>query len=185
MLDRWPTILMGDLNINGLRWKPRLPDSGELTEYANAMAELGNTCAQCQTAACFSTCEPFPVDAFRRYSGKWTFDAAGTRQASTYNCGGQTIAPCRDLNTGADWSKRMRLDYVLHFGPPQLVPDMAVDVVHAASIDFKDDACGTTYLSDHQGVEATIEIRRTPSLNATLDAPHRRAQPAQGIEISE
>lgn len=185
MLDRWPTILMGDLNVNGLRWQPRHPESNKLTEYAQAMAQLGNTCAQCETAVCFASCTPFPVDTFRRHTGRWSFDAIGTRQASTYNCSGQTIAPCVDLNTSASWDARMRLDYVLHFGPPRLAADMTVDVVHSASRDFKDDVCGTTYLSDHRGVEATLAIRRTPHLNATLDAPTGDDEDSQRIEISK
>jgi endonuclease/exonuclease/phosphatase family metal-dependent hydrolase len=184
MLDRWPTVLMGDLNVNGLRWRPRHPESGDLTEYATAMAQLGNTCAQCETAACFAACRPFPVDAFRRHTGKWSFDAAGTRQASTYNCSGQNMAPCTDLNVGEQWRERMRLDYVLHFGPPALVPDMAVEVLNASSLDFKDNVCGTTYLSDHQGVEATLEIRREPDLNAAFVPPSRAHNPGQQIEIS-
>ncbi len=168
LFERWPTIMMGDLNVDGLRWTPRHPQTDELTEYAESMALLGNTCAGCETAACFAGCHPYPVDTFRRYAGKWSFDAIGTRQASTYICSSQSIAPCSDLNTSANWSERMRLDYVLHFGPPELVPDMDLRVVNSSSLDFQSDACGTSYLSDHRGVEATIEIRRMPAFKVEL-----------------
>lgn len=170
IFERWPTVLMGDLNVNGIRWRPRSPQSDKLTEYAKTMTTLGNTCTKCATAACFARCNPFPVDTYRKHTGRWSFDADGTRQVNTYNCSGQSMLPCTSLNQNEHWQERMRLDYVMHFGPPALVPDMSLEVLDSASVAFKDDSCGTTYLSDHQGVEATIEIRREETnLQVELD----------------
>jgi endonuclease/exonuclease/phosphatase family metal-dependent hydrolase len=174
VFERWPTLLMGDLNVNGLRWRPRDPSTQELTEYARAMGELGNTCAECETASCFAACTPFPVDTFRRHAGPWLFDAPGTRQANTHNCKSQSLAPCNNLNDAENWQSRLRIDYIMHFGAPELLEDMSVQTLNSSSLDFKDNACGTSYLSDHQGIEATIEIRRRPdgrSLNADLSPP--------------
>jgi endonuclease/exonuclease/phosphatase family metal-dependent hydrolase len=162
LFERWPSVLMGDLNVNGLRWGPRDPTSEDLTEYAQAMGALGNTCAECKTASCFAECTPYPVDTFRQHNGRWSFDAIGTRQANTHNCRSQSLAPCTNLNEAEHWRARMRIDYIMHFGAPELVRDMSVEVLNSGSLAFKDDTCDTNYLSDHQGVEATIEIRRAP-----------------------
>src|SRR5690554_7423752 len=48
---RWPTVLMGDLNINGLRWEARHPKDGNLSEYAETMKFLGNTCVSAEADA--------------------------------------------------------------------------------------------------------------------------------------
>lgn len=170
--ERWPTVLMGDINIDGLRWEPRDPSTGELTEYSRMMEFLGNTCVTCETAHCFATCNPIPVDAFRDFSGGWTFDAQGTREANTHNCGGSSMTPCTNLNRSARWRSRMRIDYIMHFGAPKLWPHMSVETVDTTSVAFEDNSCQTTYLSDHQGVEATLRIVSDPELRADSDA-HR------------
>jgi endonuclease/exonuclease/phosphatase family metal-dependent hydrolase len=171
IFEHWPTMLMGDLNINGLRWGPHNPATKELTEYSRAMEELGNTCARCETANCFATCTPLPVDTFRQHNGRWTFDATGTRHANTYNCRSQSLTPCVSATDTDQWESRMRIDYIMHFGSPELLQDMSVQVLDSSSLAFKDDTCGTSYLSDHQGVEATIDIHQTPThrdLNAKV-----------------
>lgn len=168
---RWPTLLMGDLNINGLRYEPRHEGSNELTEYAQAMARLGNSCATCETAACYATCDPFPVDAFKKYMGGWGFEPASTRQVNTHNCLAQVMEPCTSPNDDANWESRSRLDYVMHFGPPKLSPNLKVKVTNAASRPYRDDTCGTNFLSDHKAVEATIEFERDVSLNARMSHP--------------
>ncbi len=171
---RWPTLLMGDLNLNGLRWAPRNPRSGKATEYASIMGLLGNSCVQCHSALCRATCRPFPVDALRKLSGPWTFDARGTRPINTYNCTAQTMQPCLSPNDDTHWRERMRIDYVMHFGPPRLAPDLDVHVVQAHTVPLRNDACGTTYLSDHQAVAATVHIGRDADLNASLNPSSAR-----------
>jgi endonuclease/exonuclease/phosphatase family metal-dependent hydrolase len=166
---RWPTLLMGDLNINGLRWSARDPKSGELSEYAATMNFLGNSCQQCADAACLAECARFPVDAFRRIHGPWQFDAEATRAANTYNCVDERMLPCVSPNSPEHWGRRLRLDYILHFGAPRLAPELQVRVLGADTVSFADDACSTTYLSDHKAVAATIAIGEKPRVNAQLD----------------
>lgn len=162
--QRWPTLLMGDLNLDGLRWSGRDPATDKLTEYARTMSLLGNNCAQCDTAGCLDACNPFPVDAFRRSRGRWRFDPMGTDAANTYNCTGQTLTPCDSPNDRMRWRDRMRIDYVMHFGPPTLAPKLQVRVAESSTVAFKSNACGTTYLSDHSGVQATVDISRGAAL---------------------
>ncbi len=173
---RWPTLLMGDLNINGLRYEPRYKTSDELTEYAQSMALLGNSCATCETAACYARCNPVPVDAFRKQMGAWSFEAEATRHVNTHNCLGQVMEPCTSPNDDANWQTRSRLDYVMHFGPPKLSPNLKVRVTDAASRPYRDDTCGTNFLSDHKAVEATIEFERDISLNARMSPPDTKVR---------
>ncbi|MFW6057508.1 MAG: sphingomyelin phosphodiesterase [Persicimonas sp.] len=168
---RWPTLLMGDLNINGMRYEPRYEATNELTEYAQSMALLGNSCAACETAACYASCNPVPVDAFRKQIGAWSFEAETTRHVNTHNCLGQVMEPCTSPNDDANWETRSRLDYVMHFGSPKLSPQLDVRVAGASAQPYRDNACGTNFLSDHKAVEATIEFRRDVSLNAQMSAP--------------
>ena len=177
LFDRWPTLLMGDLNVNGIRFGPVDPATGRSTEYARTMSFLGNTCVSCQTAQCFADCRSQPVDTFRRDQGFWSFTAAGTRPVNTHNCSAQSMRPCRSPNAPMNWQHRTRLDYVLHFGAPRLMPDLMVDVLEANNVAFPSDACGTTYLSDHQGVEATLEFRRHSDLTVELSPTSKDAHP--------
>ncbi|MFW5967095.1 MAG: endonuclease/exonuclease/phosphatase family protein, partial [Persicimonas sp.] len=86
--DDWPTILTGDLNINGLRVDTDSDRTSSSNEYTDAMARLGNTCARCESARCFATCDAYPVDTFRDHHGPWSHDAQNTVEPNTYNCTG-------------------------------------------------------------------------------------------------
>jgi hypothetical protein len=114
-------------------------------------------------------CARFPVDAFRRIHGPWQFDAEATRAANTYNCLDERMLPCVSPNSPEHWATRLRLDYILHFGAPRLAPELQVRVLGADTLSFADDACSTTYLSDHKAVAATIAIGEKSRVNAQLD----------------
>jgi endonuclease/exonuclease/phosphatase family metal-dependent hydrolase len=168
---RWPTLFVGDLNVDGLRWEPYDSDDGQLTEYAQAKSLLGDTCIACQTTSCFASCDPYPIDTFRQQNGPWSDDAEGTASANTHNCLRETLEPCRSPNADELWRRRSRFDYIFHFGPPPLRDDLEINVLQAASRPFDGKACGTDYLSDHKGVEATLEFRRNSDLNVEMSSP--------------
>lgn len=170
LTDTWPTVLLGDLNIDGVRWHGRKEASGEPTEFGRAMQLLGNTCASCESKECYDTCNPYPTDAFRSQHGPWPYDPEHTGEVNTHNCVAESLKPCRSPNNPERWKERSRIDYILHFGAPEAMPDTQIDVVDAQSRPYEDDTCDTTYLSDHKGVEATFEITSDPAFNAENDA---------------
>lgn len=161
-ISRWPTLLMGDLNINGLRWAVRPPDTDKLTEYARAMALLGNTCQACEDEQCRATCNPHPSDTFRAQHGPWPFDAPGTRAANTYLCLYETLQPCASPDADDAWRTRQRIDYILDFGPPKDArpASWALHLEDVRTLDFVSDACDTNYLSDHRALEASFHVHR-------------------------
>lgn len=169
--SRWPTLLLGDLNINGLRWEPRHPSEGRRTEYARAMEQLGQTCLTCEDEACEESCHPYPIDTFRAYHGPWRFDADGTLEANTYNCISESLMPCVSPNSAEYWRRRMRIDYILDFGPPSAAPGRALELLTAESRYFTDNTCDTTYLSDHRAVQARFAL---PHAAPKASIPQRR-----------
>lgn len=182
---RWPTLLLGDLNINGLRYEARYPDSDALTEYARAMALLGNTCQACKDESCRATCNPHPTDTFRARHGPWTFDAPGTRAANTYLCLYETLQPCASPDDADAWRTRQRIDYILDFGPAPDAGDraLALELEQVHTLDFATDTCDTNFLSDHRAVEAHFAVRKATRADtrarATRESQLERARDPQ------
>lgn len=170
-IAKWPTLLMGDLNINGLRWAARSPKNARLTEYGEMMDLLGNTCAACDDAGCSRYCTALPVDTFRATQKPWAYTEAQTRTANTYNCRHEMMAPCQSPNRPEQWKERLRIDYILHFGPPKNASQIEARTLSSNTLSLADNTCDTSYLSDHKALESTLEIGRLPLVKAQLD-PH-------------
>ena len=163
--ERWPTMIVGDMNIDGLRHEIRARGpKGLLSEYGQMLRTLGNTCVSCRDQACRESCSPGLVDAFRASRPAWSFDSTSTRAVNTMNCNGIDLGDCASPNDDALWESRRRLDYVLvaDARDDDGVQAMIERVEHPA---FADDACETRYLSDHRAVAADVLLRApTPSL---------------------
>jgi endonuclease/exonuclease/phosphatase family metal-dependent hydrolase len=164
IFDEWPTLLLGDLNVDGLN-----PDAGRDSEYNGMLATLGNTCASCDGPDCQSQCTPTPFDVYRRAHRGWDVAAHTTRHAHTTNCSVIGFDTCRSPNEDRYWHKRRRLDYILSFGAPSQRPNLETHVRQAAHPSFRDDTCGTTYLSDHRAVAAEILVGPGPMRTTSED----------------
>ena len=149
-IDQWPTLLMGDLNVDGLRYDRDHPMA---TEYDEMMSTL--------TAACGpdEDCSDGPVDAIREHLGPWSFDEEATRAVNTYNCANHGLESCSDVSQPEFFSSRQRLDYVIDLGTPTAAPHRRLELKDAAHRSMRDDSCDTTFLSDHAAIEASYEIR--------------------------
>src|SRR5690554_6478024 len=138
-IARWPTLLMGDLNINGLRWEEPTPGADRLSEYADAMLFLAGACTHC---------DALPVDTYRAAQAPWRYDEPQTRAANTYNCVDESLQPCKSPNAAEHWKRRLRLDYIMDFGAPRDAPSLETRTLASATLEMADDTCGTHYLSD-------------------------------------
>lgn len=175
---RWPTLFMGDLNINGLRWEARHPKDGQLSEFGETMRFLGNTCvgADAHTAR---DCLARPVDTFRATHKPWRFDEAHTLAVNTYNCLDEVVQPCRSPNAAEHWRRRLRIDYILDYGAPAKAPELTTRLLESNTLEFLDNSCNTNYLSDHRALETTLEIGDALRVEAQLDT----AEPASESPI--
>ena len=151
--NRWPTLLVGDMNVNHRGGH----DANE--EYHTMMQELGNI-----------SCLHAPVDAYLEVHQSWPDTNAN---AGTSTCKSSTIETC-SLD---DVSRR--LDYILMFNPrinpayPRANGIWRIGAITQASTEaLMDPSCafenkGETlnasgHLSDHKLVTATIVLTRVP-----------------------
>jgi endonuclease/exonuclease/phosphatase family metal-dependent hydrolase len=129
----WPIVLLGDLNV----------DSGPQTDFAeyNAMVE---TLSVARLGA--------PTDSFHDAT------RTGTQQelASSRNCTGSRVVPCRSPNDAAFATEQRRLDYVLFWSSPRY--EVSVDVLDM--LEYPDHDCGTRYLSDHKAPFARLVFHK-------------------------
>jgi endonuclease/exonuclease/phosphatase family metal-dependent hydrolase len=160
--QKWPTLLMGDFNVDGLMPGSEQGESEDDSEYSEMLGLLGH-----------------PRDVIASLRDAWPFDRAGTRELNTINCAGISILPCRSPNHDEGRHLRERLDYILLYGTEPLErtrelvergrarlararSKITTRVVDAMHLPFRDRACGTDYLSDHQAVAATLELVHRP-----------------------
>ena len=129
-----PTWILGDLNVNGIRW---MPSSDAWQEAMSALS------AQHTTA--------HPIDLWRHTHGPWNQSPQGTQQANTYLCGGVWLKGCQDLTAPERWRQRQRLDYAIQWSQ---WPGVQARADH---LDFEADTCGAQYLSDHKAVRVTVD----------------------------
>lgn len=138
---RWPTVLMGDMNVNGIgAGKDADP------EYYEMMSILGDA----------------TNDAFLDHNGPWSATPVATRQVNTANCSSIGFEGCDSPNEDEFWEERERLDYIFTFPAPPQQPELQTDVLAAAHPSFASDACGTGYLSDHRAVAARVRFGPEP-----------------------
>lgn len=149
-ISEWPTLLMGDLNVDGLRYDLSHPLA---SEYQEMLAKLSPECSDP------SSCDDGPVDAIRAHLGPWAHDEEATRAVNTYNCASHGLDACEDVSQPAYFSQRQRLDYVIDMGAPREKPHRRLELREAEHRFMKDDTCGTTFLSDHAAIEASFDIR--------------------------
>jgi len=148
IIERWPTVITGDLNVDGLILDPTTRE-----EY-QAMTET------------LTLSLGAPVDAFNMFPlvsevDSWT---------NTRACLGSQVVPCRlPIHTLAK-EERRRLDYVIFYKHPSY----KIDSLNRDVVAFEDPEllCGTPYLSDHKavGLELNIQASKIPSKSyAKLD----------------
>lgn len=169
-IARWPTLLMGDLNINGLRWEEPTPGEDRLSEYADAMLFLAGACPHC---------DALPVDTYRAAQAPWRYDEPQTRAVNIYNCVDESLQPCKSPNAAEHWKRRLRLDYILDFGAPRDAPALETRTLASATLEMADDSCATQYLSDHRALETTLEMGQFPLANAQLDRQDTAQTPSE------
>ncbi len=155
---KWPTLLMGDMNVDGLR------EPEDNAEYRSTLAHLskqpcrgiggeGNASRLCGQKA---------GDVVTSSYEDWSFDAEDTEPVNSMNCVGRSLAPCDSPNEASNWKERRRLDYIFNFTTPTNASGIELRARSAEHLPFRDSACGTEYLSDHQAVRAEFDIRRPP-----------------------
>ncbi len=171
ILEEWPTLLLGDLNVDGLN-----PDAGIDSEYNAMLSTLGNTCATCDTRSCQNQCTPTPFDVYHRAHQRWDVSEVSTRNTHTTNCSVIGFDKCRSPNEDDHWKRRRRLDYILSFGAPSQRPTLEPQIRQAAHPAFRNDTCGTTYLSDHRAVAAEIQFGPDTNRLRTTQRPSRPSE---------
>lgn len=184
----WPTLLMGDLNVDGIRGPlgALTDDQRARPEYRRLLSTLSKPCRQCADGRCSNLCGQRPADVVTTASGPWTFEAEQTRKVNSINCLGQSIGNCSGSpNRRKNWKKRKRLDYILSFEQPR-TSGVQLDVRDAAHLPFRDEnqTCDTEYLSDHQAVRASFDIKR-PALVENSPADPSDSDPVAEAEGSE
>lgn len=157
-IQQWPTLLVGDLNVNGIRHSTfKLPPkTDELSGYGEALKALGNTCVECKNDSCKKSCNAYPKDAMRELQGKWQFTPTATAKLNSVNCIGPTLTQCIDFNKLRYWVGRMRLDYILEWAPPS--SKRTAHVTKAYFEDAPSARCEGKYLSDHKALIAHVEL---------------------------
>lgn len=157
-IQQWPTLIVGDLNVNGIRHTPfKLPPKAdELSAYGEALKALGNSCVECKNDRCKQSCNAYPKDAMRELTGKWAFTPTATAKLNSANCVGPTLTQCVDFNQLKYWVGRMRLDYILEWAPPQ--GKRAATVTKAYFEAAPSQRCEGNYLSDHKALIAHIDL---------------------------
>lgn len=158
-LRDWPTIVLGDLNVDGIRGSVGRYAERDMSEneYGAMMARLTPNCSECSGSTCPESCPTRPLDAMASGVAPWRFDHSETAAINTINCLDQSMDPCRSPNERANWERRQRLDYILTL-PARTDDRRELSVADAEHIPFENDACSTTYLSDHQAIRATLEV---------------------------
>lgn len=137
---RYPTFLLGDLNVNAIAF--------DSPEYRALVSKLSA-----------SESDP-PVDAYRALH-TWSSVSGPDRAANTYNCINEKMQPCNSPDAPEFAGARARYDLTFQLGPKalqQFSPATQVRVVSSEPDAFADDSCGTTYLSDHKGLRTEVEI---------------------------
>jgi exonuclease III len=149
-IEDWPTLLMGDLNVDGLHYDRT---NSLAREYDRMMTRLGSTCAEDG-----GLCDRFPMDTVRQVLGPWPHEEQATRDINTYNCASHGLEDCADVGQPAYSEMRQRLDYVISMGPPRSAPHRTLKLRDAEHRPMKDDSCQTTFLSDHAAIEASFDV---------------------------
>ncbi|MFB6264892.1 MAG: hypothetical protein ABEL76_14915 [Bradymonadaceae bacterium] len=155
IFGRWPTVLTGDLNVDGLRHPVgSAPPSRETSEYTRMLTALAGWCPGSR-----APCASRPTDAYRRTRPPWPFDERGTRGVGTHP-GLEPTPPHSHAHARSDWRQRRRLDYVLAFDRPSRSHGLGLHVSRSRHLSFHDDRCGHTRLSDHRAVTAEVRFER-------------------------
>lgn len=177
-VERWPTVLLGDMNVDGLA-EPRGAEapSFRTTEYRQMLGQLELSYDDC-SASRRGTCHRAPVDVFRRARGSWSWRESDTRAVNTRNCPAHSLGDCRDPVGRPDWKKRKRLDYIFAFDSPTSA--RRVDVRRARHLPVESDACDTTYLSDHRAISADLRLRSPSDLSYGWTAYRASRQAGSG-----
>ncbi|MGM0556169.1 MAG: endonuclease/exonuclease/phosphatase family protein [Myxococcota bacterium] len=150
-IENWPTLLMGDLNVDGLHYDRSTPSADE---YDRMMTKLGSICGDSG-----APCARFPMDTAREVLGPWAPEEVDTRAVNTYNCANHGLDDCADAGQPAHVDRRQRLDYVISMGPPSSAPDRTLELRSASHRPMKDNSCDTTFLSDHAAIEASFDVK--------------------------
>lgn len=155
---RSPLLLLGDLNIDGLRRTvaPRARAGARTSEYESMMATLSPACDDCSGRRCGPECSQGPTDAVASLLGALPMTRRETRKLNSLNCSGQSLFPCESPNRGTHWRDRQRLDYVMVFDRPDADP--SARVVSAEHEAFDGERCDTPYLSDHKAVASEVQL---------------------------
>lgn len=155
-IAQWPTVLVGDLNVNGVRHSPfKLPpNTSQLNDYGQLMKAMGNTCVENPGSQCVNV----PMDTMRELRGKWNFTPSATAPLNSLNCVGPTMTSCVNFNELKFWLGRQRFDYVLEMGPPSKAPGKRAKVTRTAFEPWKGSNCEGNYLSDHKALSSTIVL---------------------------
>lgn len=157
---RSPLLLLGDLNVDGLRRSvaPGARAGARTSAYASMMATLSPNCEDCSGGHCAAVCAGSPVDAVASLQGALPITRRESRPLNSLNCSGQSLFPCSSPNRGANWRHRQRLDYVMVFDGADARSSSSARVVSARHEAFDGERCDTPYLSDHKAVASEIRI---------------------------
>lgn len=160
-IEQWPTVLMGDLNVNGIRHETHKfpPNTQQLNDYGQLTKAMGNTCAECKTDRCRNSCNDYPKDAMRDEKGKWSYRPIPTRDLNSLNCVGPTLTTCLDFNDMKYWMARQRFDYIMALAPPKRAPKKHIKIHNTKFETLKPSPCEGKYLSDHKALSATVSFK--------------------------
>lgn len=156
--QEWPTLLMGDLNFNGLESPEELDDAD--SEYRTALTRLSKTCRGCTGADCPALCGQQPADIVPAHYRDSSPSTSRSTAFNSMNCVGRSLSPCRSPNEQSNRKLRKRLDYILSFSAPTNTSGVELQPREARHMSFRNSSCDTEYLSDHKAVRADFDIAR-------------------------
>jgi endonuclease/exonuclease/phosphatase family metal-dependent hydrolase len=165
--NKWPTFLMGDLNINGIT--SEFNSLGAKSEYARMIDILDQVCLDCLNKV------SKPVDIFRDYWEEWLESSGTSLYANTVNCVGQRLQDCKSPKT--EPSLRQRIDYIFHFSSPKKSADIDVQTLDTGVLPLENETCDTNYLSDHKAVTSSVVVRRARQASELSYRRHETEKP--------
>ncbi len=127
-----PTLLLGDLNVNGIS-DVRRDERGGLTPWGSVMEALDE-----------------PEDLFWSAHAPWRMTPDQTERPNTYLCTSWSLKRCDDTSEASRWTRRARLDYAMWWPTSDRKEAM---VKH---LSYSGERCGLHYLSDHRAVQVTL-----------------------------
>lgn len=133
-LEKWPTVFVGDFNIEGIDHAPS-PDS----EYTKLLAALQD-----------------PLDTYRHKRLDWSTDRRQLTNAATMNCRGGGLTACRDITLDENWKASHRIDYA--FAKQAGESSVELDRTETHHDAMKDEVCGYGFLSDHRALRTSLSL---------------------------